>query len=42
MDFRADDSASAPQTGDITVVYAMVIMLAVVAFGFGVKKVYSK
>lgn len=39
---NADDSASAPQTGDITVVYAMVIMLAVVAFGFGVKKVYSK
>lgn len=38
----ADNSASAPQTSDITVVYAVVIMLAVAAFGFGVKKVYSK
>lgn len=38
----ADDSDSAPQTGDMTAVYAVVVMLAVVAFGFGVKKVYSK
>ncbi len=39
---KADDSANAPQTGDITAVYAMVVMMAVVAFAFGVKKVYSK
>ena len=39
---NADGSASAPQTSDMTAVYAMVVMLAVVAFGFGVKKVYSK
>ncbi len=38
----ADDSDSAPQTGDMTAVYAVVVMLAVVAFTFGVKKVYSK
>lgn len=38
----ADGSASAPQTGDMTVVYAVVIMLAAAAFTFGVKKVYSK
>ena len=38
----ADDSESAPQTGDMTAVYAVVVMLAVVAFTFGVKKVYSK
>lgn len=37
-----DDSDSAPETGDMTVVYIAVVMLAVVAFGFGVKKVYSK
>lgn len=37
-----DGSASAPQTGDVTVAYIAVVMLAVVAFGFGVKKVYSK
>lgn len=39
---NADNSDSAPPTNDMTVAYAMVIMLAVVAFGFGVKKVYSK
>lgn len=39
---NVDNSANAPQTGDITVAYAAIIMLAVVAFGFGVKKVYSK
>ncbi len=38
----ADNSATAPKTGDMTVLYAAIIMLAVVAFGFGVKKVYSK
>lgn len=38
----ADDSDSAPQTSDMTAVYAMLVALAVVAFGFGVKKVYSK
>ncbi|MDO4608852.1 MAG: hypothetical protein Q4B40_06645 [Clostridia bacterium] len=38
----ADNSAVAPQTGDMTVLYATIIMLAVVAFGFGVKKVYCK
>ncbi len=39
---NADDSDSAPQTNDLTVVYAAVIMLASMAFAFGVKKVYSK
>ncbi len=39
---NADDSASAPQTGDMTVVYATIVMLGLVAFGFGAKKVYSK
>ena len=38
----ADGSDSAPSTGDMTVAYALVVMLAVAAFGFGVKKVYSK
>ena len=38
----ADNSPSSPSTGDMTVVYAVIVMLAVVAFGFGVKKVYSK
>lgn len=38
----ADGSDSAPQTSDMTVVYIAVVMLAIVAFGFGVKKVYSK
>lgn len=38
----ADNSASAPQTGDMVAAYIAVAMLAVVAFGFGVKKVYSK
>lgn len=42
VDSSADSSVSAPQTSDMTAVYAVVIMLAVVAFGFGVKKVYSK
>lgn len=37
-----DGSASAPATGDMTVVYAALVALAVVTFGFGVKKVYSK
>ncbi len=39
---NVDNSASAPQTGDMTVAYAVIVMLAAVAFGFGVKKVYSK
>ncbi len=39
---NADNSANAPQTADVTVLYMAVIMLAAVAFGFGVKKVYSK
>lgn len=39
---NADNSANAPQTGDMTAVYVMFAMLAVAAFGFGVKKVYSK
>ena len=39
---NADGSDSAPSTGDMTVAYALVVMIAVVAFGFGVKKVYSK
>lgn len=39
---NADGSDSAPSTGDMTVAYALVVMLAVAAFGFGVKKVYSK
>lgn len=38
----ADNSASAPQTSDMTVAYIAVVMLAVAAFGFGAKKVYSK
>lgn len=38
----ADGSSSSPQTGDMTVLYAVIVMLAVAAFGFGVKKVYSK
>ncbi|MBR5473520.1 MAG: hypothetical protein IKU82_05990 [Clostridia bacterium] len=38
----ADKSPSAPQTGDMTMVWALVVMLGVAAFGFGVKKVYSK
>jgi hypothetical protein len=37
-----DASDSAPQTGDMTALYAIVVMLGLVAFGFGVKKVYSK
>ena len=39
---NADGSADAPATGDMTIAYVMVIMLAVLTFGFGVKKVYSK
>ncbi len=39
---KVDGSASAPQTGDMTAVYAVVIMLAAAAFTLGVKKVYSK
>ena len=35
-------SASAPATGDMAVVYATLVALAVVTFGFGVKKAYSK
>ena len=38
----SDNSANAPQTGDMTAVYAFVVMLGVVAFAFGAKKVYSK
>lgn len=38
----ADGSDSAPQTDDMTAAYIAVVMLAVAAFGFGVKKVYSK
>lgn len=37
-----DDSDSAPKTGDVMMVYAVVVMLGIAAFGFGVKKVYSK
>ena len=37
-----DGSANAPQTGDATATYAVVIMLGIVAFAFGAKKVYSK
>lgn len=40
---NSDNSASAPQTGDtMTAVYALVIMLSALVFGFSVKKVYSK
>ena len=39
---NVDDSESSPTTSDMTAVYAVIVMLAVVAFGFGVKKVYSK
>ena len=39
---NADGSDSAPQTSDMTVVYATVVMLGIAAFGFGAKKVYSK
>lgn len=39
---NVDGKPTAPQTGDMTVVYVAVLMLAVVAFGFGAKKVYSK
>ena len=41
-DSTVDDSDKAPTTGDMTAAYIAVVMLAVVAFGFGVKKVYSK
>lgn len=41
LDYISVDGSS-PQTGDVTAVYAMIVMFAVVAFGFGVKKVYSK
>ena len=37
-----DGSSSAPQTGDMSTVCIMVIMLAVAALGFSAKKVYSK
>ena len=37
-----DSSSDSPATGDMTVAYVLVAMLAVAAFGFGVKKVYSK
>lgn len=36
-----DGSSTAPQTGDMTMAYVFVV-LAVAAFGFGAKKVYSK
>lgn len=39
---NADGSENAPATSDMTIAYVMVVMLAVVAFSFGVKKVYSK
>ncbi len=39
---NVDGSPSAPQTSDLTVVYVAIVALAVVAFGFGIKKVYSK
>ena len=39
---NSDDSPSAPPTSDTIVVYGVIIMLAAVAFGFGMKKVYSK
>ena len=41
LDYISLDGSS-PQTGDVTAVYAMIVMFAVVAFGFGVKKVSSK
>ncbi len=37
-----DTSASAPQTGDMTIAYALVVMFAFAALVFGAKKVYSK
>ena len=42
VESNADNSASAPQTGDMATAYIAVIMLAAVVFGFGVKKAYSK
>ena len=39
---NVDGSPSAPQTSDIAVVYVAIVALAIVAFGFGIKKVYSK
>lgn len=39
---NSDNSASAPQTGDLTLVYAFVVALAALTCGFGIKKVYSK
>ncbi len=33
---------TSPSTGDMTGIYVAIIALAIVAFGFGVKKVYSK
>lgn len=39
---NSDNSASAPQTGDLTPVYTFVVALAALTFGFGIKKVYSK
>ena len=39
---NADDDSKSPQTADMAVLYTAIVMLAVVAFGFGVKKVYSK
>ena len=41
-DSNTDNSSSAPQTADYTVVYAVLSVLAASAFVFGVKKVYSK
>lgn len=37
-----DGSSDSPATGNMAVAYIMVVMLAVAALGFGVKKVYSK
>lgn len=38
----SDSSDKSPATNDMTVAYAVIVMLAVAAFGFGLKKVYSK
>lgn len=37
-----DSSDTSPTTGDMTSAYIAVVMLGIAAFGFGVKRVYSK
>ena len=39
---KIDDSETSAPTGDMTVAYIAIVMLAAVAFAFGTKKVYSK